>query len=237
MQPLDAIATPPPRLNFLTVEGVIGVGKTSFCEILTKSWNCRFVREQIDDNPFLPRFYEDRRSFAFQTQLWFLLSRYRQLAETVPQQDLFHRITVCDYLFARDRIFAHVNLNEDELRLYDRVAGILEAQVPKSDLVVYLQASTEVLLRRIAKRGRSFEFNMDRSYIDLLNEAFNHFFFHYEGSPLIVINTDSLDFVNDKDDLREILEQIVKARAGITYYQPVRARDRPILKGRRPPEG
>jgi deoxyadenosine/deoxycytidine kinase len=227
--------TIPSHLSFITIEGVIGVGKTSLCELLAEAWNGRLILEQVEDNPFLARFYEDRKQYAFQTQLWFLLSRYRQLSEAVAQQDLFHRMAVSDYMFAKDRIFANINLDDDELQLYNRVAGILEAQVPRPDVVVYLQASTSVLLRRISKRGRPYEFNMDPSYIGLLNEAYNHFFFHYEQSPLLVINTDEVDFVKSESDLGEIIDQILKVRSGITYYQPLRSKDKAALKDRRPP--
>jgi deoxyadenosine/deoxycytidine kinase len=226
----------PPHLNFLAIEGVIGVGKTSLCELLANAWNGRMVLEEIDGNPFLPKFYEDRKGYAFQTQLWFLLNRYRQVSEAGVQQDLFHRITISDYLFAKDRIFANINLDDDELRLYNHVAGILETQISFPDLVVYLQASSEVLLRRIAQRGRPFEFNMDPTYIELLNEAYNHFFFHYDRTPLLVINTDEIDFENDRGDLEEIVEQIVKAPPGVTYYKPLRKRDKTALRERRSAE-
>ena len=222
----------PPQLNFLTIEGVIGAGKTSLCELLAQRWNGRLILEEVNGNPFLTSFYQDRSSFAFQTQVWFLLSRYRQLSETVAQQDLFHRVTISDYMFAKDRIFANVNLGDDELRLYDHIASLLETRVPRADAVVYLQASNDVLMRRIAKRGRSFEFNIDPSYIGLLNEAYNHFFFHYTHSPLLVINTDEIDFVNDSGDLEEIVEQIVNVKPGVTYYQPLRAKDKSVLKDR-----
>jgi len=226
----------PSHLNFLAIEGVIGVGKTSLCELLAKAWNGRLILEEIDGNPFLAKFYEDRKAYAFQTQLWFLLDRYRQFSEAIVQQDLFHQITITDYLFAKDRIFANINLDDDELRLYNLVAGTLEAQIPGPDLVVYLQASSEVLLRRIAGRGRPYEFNMDPTYVTLLNEAYNHFFFHYDRTPLLVINTNEIDFASDQGDLEEIAEQIVKVRAGVTYYQPLRSKDKAAIKDRRTPE-
>jgi deoxyguanosine kinase len=228
MENTKAAATP--LLNFVTIEGVIGVGKTTLCDFLAERWNARLILEDVDGNPFLSKFYQDRSSFAFQTQVWFLLSRFRQLSEAIAQQDLFHRITVCDYMFAKDRIFANVNLNDDELSLYGRIAGLLEAQAPKPDAVVYLQASTEVLLRRIAKRGRPFESSMEPGYIALLNEAYNHYFFHYNRSPLLVINTDEIDFVKDGDDLEEIVEQIVAIKPGVTYYRPLRAKEKSALR-------
>ncbi|MBN1129472.1 MAG: deoxynucleoside kinase [Chitinispirillaceae bacterium] len=223
----------PGTCSFVTVEGVVGVGKTSLCTLLAERWNARLVLEALDDNPFLPRFYHDRKSWAFQTQMWFLLSRYRQLGEAVSQQDLFHAVTVSDYMFAKDRIFASINLDDDELQLYNHVANILETQVPRADQVVYLQASTDVLLKRIVRRGRSYESNMDPSYLAQLNEAYNHYFFHYEQSPLLVINTDGIDFVNNEADYTEIVEQIEKARPGVTWYQPMGTRDKAAWRGRR----
>jgi deoxyguanosine kinase len=224
----------PANFTFVTIEGVIGVGKTSLCTLLAERWNGRLVLEALDDNPFLPRFYQDRKSWAFQTQMWFLLSRYRQLCESVAQQDLFHKVTVSDYMFAKDRIFANINLDDDELQLYGHVAKILEQQVQRADLVVYLQASTDVLLKRIARRGRAYESNMDPSYIALLNEAYNHYFFHYEQSSLLVINTDGTDFVHEGADFSEIVEQIEKARPGASWYQPLGSVERTAKKNRRP---
>jgi deoxyguanosine kinase len=223
----------PPHLNFIAVEGVIGVGKSSLCELLARDWNARLVLEEVDGNPFLSKFYEERNTYAFQTQLWFLLNRYRQFSDAGVQQDLFHRITLSDYLFAKDRIFANINLDDDELRLYNLVAGTLEAHTPVPDLVVYLQASNETLLRRIARRGRPYEFNIDPSYIGLLNEAYNHFFFHYDRTALLVITTDEIDFENDPRDLQEIAAQIVKAPPGVTYYRPLRSKDKPAVNDRR----
>ncbi|MBN2036083.1 MAG: deoxynucleoside kinase [Chitinispirillaceae bacterium] len=218
--------------SFITIEGVIGAGKTSLSERLAERWNGRLILETVEDNPFLSKFYQDRKAYAFQAQIWFLLSRYRQLSESVLQQDLFHRVTISDYMFAKDRIFATVNLDDDELQLYNHVAAILEKQAPQPDAVVYLQASTQVLLKRIAKRGRPYEAAMDHSYLSLVNEAYNHFFFHYDQSPLLVINTDDLDFVQSENDLDELVEQIEKLRPGKNYYQPPGLKDRAALKGR-----
>jgi len=171
--------------------------------------------------------------FAFQTQLWFLVSRYKQLSMMVAQQDLFHQVTISDYIFAKDRIFANINLDEDELILYNQLTRVMESSIAQPDLVVYLQTSTDVLLKRIEKRGRAYEYNMDRDYIDLLNQAYNHFFFHYNSTPLLIINTNDIDFVNNTDDFEEIVEQIVRARNGTSYYQPMGSRDKTLLVERR----
>jgi deoxyadenosine/deoxycytidine kinase len=221
------------HFNYLCIEGVIGAGKTSLSYLLAERFNARTVLEEAEENPFLAKFYTDRRMFAFQTQLWFLVSRYKQLSMMIAQQDLFHQVTISDYIFAKDRIFANVNLDEDELILYNQLSRVMESSIAQPDLVVYLQASTDVLLKRIEKRGRAYEYNMDRDYIDLLNQAYNHFFFHYSSTPLLIINTNDIDFVNNSDDFEEIVEQIVRARNGTSYYQPMGSRDKTLLVERR----
>jgi len=216
----------PPHINYLCIEGVIGVGKTSLCNIIGDRLNARLVLEDVDGNPFLSRFYANRRLYAFQTQLWFLLSRYRQLTGvTVEQRDLFHSVIVGDYVFDKDRIFAGMNLQDEEMELYDSVAGALEKSVPKPDLVVYLQASTETLVRRIEKRARSYESAIDIEYIDGLNQAYNRFFFQYTDSPLLIIDTNEVNFVEEMRDLDELAEQIVSARPGTNFYKPLGAQN------------
>ena len=222
----------PSWINYLCIEGVIGAGKTSLCTMLARQCNARPVLEMAEENPFLDKFYRDRRSYAFQTQLWFLVSRFRQLSEAIAQQDLFFRHTLSDYIFAKDRIFASVNLDDAELNLYDQVASTMVKSVPAPDLVVYLQASTEVLLRRIEHRGRSFEFNMDPRYIGMINDAYNQYFFHYNETPLLIVNTNEIDFVNNPDDFNELLEQIRHAGNGTSFYQPMNAKDRLRLRDR-----
>lgn len=211
----------PTDVSYICFEGVIGVGKTTLCKLLSEKYYFRLILEEADENPFLPKFYTDRRQFAFQTQLWFLISRYKQLSVMVAQQDLFHHVTISDYMFAKDRIFANINLDDEELGLYNSIARVVGASIPRPDLVVYLQASTDVLLKRIESRGRNYEFNMDEAYIDLLNQAYNHFFFHYTSSPLLTINTNDIDFVNHPEDFNDIVEQIMKIRPGTNYYHPL----------------
>ncbi len=207
--------------SYLCIEGVIGAGKTSLCRLLSKRLNARGLYEEADENPFLGSFYQDRHSYAFQTQVWFLLSRYRQLSEAGLQQDLFHPVTVADYMFAKDKIFATINLDENELALYSTIAQTLETKIPRPDYVVYLQVSTEVLLKRIEMRGRDYETNISPSYIAALNEAYNHFFFHYTQSPLLILNTNEIDFVNNPDDFEEIYKQIINIRHGSAFYHPL----------------
>jgi len=223
----------PSHISHLSVEGVIGAGKTSLCYLLAERFNARTILEEAEENPFLEKFYADRRMFSFQTQLWFLVSRYKQLSVMLAQQDLFHQLTISDYVFAKDRIFANVNLEEDELTLYNNIARVMESSISQPDLVVYLQTSTDVLLKRIEKRGRSYEYNMDRDYIEVLNQAYNHFFFHYNNTPLLIINTNNMDFVNCAGDLDEIIEQILRAKTGTTFYQPMDSRDKSLLEERR----
>ena len=223
----------PEYINYLCVEGVIGVGKTSLCNLIAHEFNSRLILEAADENPFLNEFYRNRQSAAFQTQLWFLLSRYRQLTENFAQQDLFHRATVSDYIFAKDKLFASINLDENEMAVYNSISGILERNVPKPDFVIYLQASTDFLLKRIEKRGKSFEVTINRSYLETLNEAYNHFFFHYKDSPVLIVNTNDIDYVNNRGDFDEIVAQIFLAKWGSNYYRPLGSKDRAIIDEKR----
>lgn len=205
--------------KYICIEGVIGVGKTSLTNLLAEYLDAKVIYEQPDENPFLNDFYREPRRFAFQTQLFFLLSRYRQQQESF-QTELFHKYTISDYLFAKDRIFAHLNLEDRELYLYDRIASLLEREIPKPDLVVYLQSSPERLMANIRKRSRSYEKNMSEEYIRSLNEAYNRFFFHYNDTPLLVINSTLIDFVNNDNDFQELVKQIMRSHSGIEYFSP-----------------
>lgn len=209
--------------RYIVVEGVIGVGKTSLVNILTERFGGRKVLEVVEENPFLSNFYADREKFAFQTQLFFLLSRFRQ-QQDLFQQDLFRSLTVSDYLFAKDRIFATLNLSEDELALYERVFDALGPRVTKPDLVIYLQARLDVLQSRIKKRGRDFERRIDPGYLERLTRAYNDFFFHYGETPLLVVNTSDIDFVNNPEDLEGLLGMIRKTRGGTQHYLPATSR-------------
>ena len=203
----------------VAVEGNIGVGKTSLARLVVKRLGGRLIEERVDDNPFLERFYDDMGAYAFQTQLVFLMNRYKQQL-SLSQKDLFADLTVLDYIFARDRIFAHVNLSDDELVLYQRIATELEAKLIKPDLTIYLQASSGVLFDRIQMRGKAFERNISRDYLDALNDAFNHYFFNYSGSPLLVVNTDAMDFVNDERHFIDLVARITEPVTGTEFYVP-----------------
>lgn len=207
------------KFRSIAVEGPIGVGKTSFVELLARKFDAHRVLEQVD-NPFLREFYNDKPGAAFQAQLFFLLSRYRQMQE-LAQRDLFRQITVCDYVFPKDKIFAYLNLDDSELLIYDKLYAMLEAQVPKPDLAIFLQADTARLIERIKRRRRDYEAQISEAYVNEVNKAYNYFFFNYNATPLLVINTSEIDFVHQEGDLDELVAQIRKMERGVQYYRPL----------------
>ena len=206
--------------KYIVVEGTIGVGKTSLARELSKEINGKLVLEKSEENPFLEKFYGNAEEYAFQTQIFFLLSRYSQ-QQKLLQRELFKRAVVCDYLFTKDRIFAYLNLNEDELVLYNHLEPLLAKRIPAPDLVIYLQASTSVLIQRIKNRGKQYEMGISQTYIEELNKAYNHFFFLYKDSPLLFVDTDQIDFVHSKIDLNDLIKTIKDMRGGTQYYKPV----------------
>ncbi|MCD4814554.1 deoxynucleoside kinase [bacterium] len=205
--------------RYIVIEGVLGVGKTSLCESVSKELEARLVLEAAEENPFLEKYYQDMRGYAFQTQIFFLLNRYRQQHD-LAQGDLFQRNIVCDYLFTKDRIFAYLTLDENEINLYERLCSMLHEKFLKPDLVIYLQASTDVLMQRLAQRGRPFEKGLGREYLERLNQAYNHYFFHYQETPLLVVNTNDIDFVKSRQDLNDLVKQIRTMGKGTQYYNP-----------------
>jgi len=213
------------KFHYIAVEGPIGVGKTSLVDLLGTKLNVIKVLEETE-NPFLKGFYLDRKGSAFQTQLFFLLSRYRQQQQLL-QQDLFSQFTLCDYLFAKDKIFAYLNLNNSELLIYQKLYSVLEENVPQPDLVIYLQATVEVLMNRIHKRKRHLEMNISEQYVEEVNKAFNYFFFHYTATPLLVINTSEIDFVEKPEELDDLITEIKKMEKGTKYYVPLGSRSGP----------
>ena len=206
----------------IAVEGTIGVGKTSLAEILGERLEAKLILEEFEENPFLVDFYKDPERFAFQTQLFFLLSRYRQQQE-LQQTDLFTKALISDYMFVKDRLFAALNLNDKEMGLYNSVARILEKNVSSPDMVIFLQSDTDRLMLNIKKRGREYEKSIDWKYIDALNQIYNEFFFRYDKSPLLIINTNDIDFVNNKTDLEEIIEFIRTPGEGTRYFNPLKS--------------
>jgi len=200
------------KSRFIVVEGAIGVGKTSLVLLLSKKFNAKSNLEIVEENPFLSKFYNDIERYAFQTQIFFLLNRYKQQLELV-QQDLFNQLIFSDYLFAKDRLFAHLNLSGNELSMYERLYEIMVKDIPSPDLIIYLQASTETLMKRIALRDRPFERKISYEYMRRLNLAYQEFFSYpdnYKKSTLIKIDTNDLDFVSKKKDLEYIISQIYK---------------------------
>ena len=207
------------KFRTIAVEGPIGVGKTSFVELLAKKLDAFRVLEKVD-NPFLRDFYQDKPGASFQAQLFFLLSRYRQLQE-LAQRDLFHQVTLCDYIFPKDKIFAYLNLDDSELLIYDKLYAMLEPQVPQPDMVIFLQAETRTLVERIKRRRRDYEQEISEAYINEVNKAYNYYFFHYSSTPLLVIDTTSIDFVHQSEHLDELEAQIRKMDRGVQYYRPL----------------
>ena len=211
------------KQKYIVIEGPIGVGKTTLTRALARRFCARTVFEIVEENPFLSSFYEDKNKFAFQTQLFFLLSRFKQQQELF-QQDLFSQVTVSDYLFAKDRIFASITLDSNELGLYERIYEHLGPRVMKPDLVIYLQARQDVLLSRIRKRGREFERKFDAGYLAELSRTYNDFFHRYDETPLLIINTSDVDFEGNEKDFDELVHAIASIKAGTHYYQPMGTR-------------
>ena len=207
--------------NFVAVEGVVGVGKSPVVERLAERLEAHTVREEWGENPFLRSFYDGRPGAAFQAELFFLLSRYRQQQELV-QRRLFDQCTISDYVFERSKLFAYLNLEDSELLIYEKLYALLAEGVPRPDLVVYLQAPTEVLMKRIRQRGRPEESHLSPEYLGEVNRAYNHYFFHYSQTPLLVVNTTDVDFVKNPDDVDDLMRQIKGMGKGTQYYAPMR---------------
>lgn len=208
------------NLYYLAVEGPIGVGKTSLVKLLGKKLGAKMVLEEYENNPFLEDFYNDPERFAFQTQLFFLMNRYRQ-QQDLRQVDIFHNLLITDYMFVKDRLFASLNLDDKELSLYDTVANLLERNVLKPDMVIYLQADTQTLMHNISNRGRDFETNMSFEYLDALGQVYAEYFFKYQETPLIIINTNNIDFVHNNADLEEVIKYIREPVSGTKFFNPI----------------
>jgi deoxyadenosine/deoxycytidine kinase len=207
------------QFHYIALEGAIGVGKTSVVERLAERLDANTVREEWWQNPFLKSFYEGAPGAPFQAELFFLLSRYRQQQE-LTQRSLFTQFTISDYLFEKSKIFAYLNLEDSELLIYEKLYGLLAEGAPRPDLVVYLQAPTEVLMKRIRGRGRPEESHLSEEYLAEVNRAYNYYFFHYAQTPLLVVNTADVDLVKNDDDLEDLLRQIRGMSKGTQYYVP-----------------
>jgi deoxyguanosine kinase len=208
------------HIKYIAIEGVIGAGKTTLAKMLSQKMNANLVLESYEDNPFLDKFYKNPRRYALHTQMYFLMSRYKQLLE-LKQDDLFHEYIVADYIFEKDKIFAYLNLADDELELYERMVSFIERNLKKPDLVIYLQSTVERLMANINKRGRSAEKNMSETYISDLNEAYNYFFFRFKASRVMIVNATEMDFVNNENDFNNLIAEILKPEHGnIEYFNP-----------------
>ncbi len=208
--------------RFVVVEGPIGVGKTSLARRLAGSFGSELVLEQGEENPFLERFYRNPRAAAFQTQLYFLFQRARQMQE-LRQQDLFERVRVADYLLEKDRLFARLTLDKEEFELYEQVFERLAIDAPVPDLVVYLQAPVDVLLERIARRGIHYEQGIERRYLERLAESYARFFLEFEAAPVLIVNAAEIDVIGSDRDYQGLLAEIVRQRKGRHYFNPMKS--------------
>lgn len=212
------------RPRYIVVEGPIGVGKTSLARRLAASLGSELLLEEPGENPFLERFYRDPRNAALPTQLFFLFQRARQIQQ-LRQGDMFQPVRVADFLLEKDRLFAQLNLDDDELGLYDQVYRHLAIDAPVPDLVVYLQAPTEVLMRRISKRGIPYEQVIQRDYLARLVDGYARFFHHYDASPMLIVNAAGINPVDNDEDYAQLLKQVENTRSGRHYFNPVSGQD------------
>jgi len=205
--------------GFIVVEGPVGVGKTTLAKRLSESFNTELLLEGADENPFLNHFYENKKNVAFQTQLFFLFQRAQQMQD-LKQTDMFRPVHIADFIMEKDRLFAELTLDEDEFKLYQQVYQHLVIDVPVPDLVIYLQAPVGVLRKRISHRGRNYERSMNNNYLNRLNESYARFFHDYNQSPLLIVNAEEIDLVNNESDYNLLLEQIRKVNSGRHYFNP-----------------
>jgi deoxyadenosine/deoxycytidine kinase len=210
------------ELKYIAVEGVIGVGKTSLAKKLAARLEANLVLEQFEINPFLKNFYQDRGRYAFQTQMFFLVNRYKQ-QQGLFQGNLFSDYLVADYIFEKDKIFAYLNLTKEEIKLYQSLFPVLASSLRKPDIVIYLQSNVDRLLYNVKQRRREMELSISRQYLEELSEAYNMFFFKYDSTPLLIVDTTEMDFVNNKKDFEDIWKQIFRTdRTKTEYYIPER---------------
>ena len=207
------------KIYHIAVEGTIGVGKTSLARILSEEIEGRLVLEEFEDNPFLKEFYQDRKRWAFQTQINFLISRYYQQLR-LQQIDMFADKIVSDYMFAKDKLFAQTSLDDNEMILYKKLANIFEKNITPPDLVIFLQSDVDRLMENIKSRGRYYEKDIDWEYLSQLNEIYNQYFLSYNKSNLLIINSNNIDFVNNKDDLKQVLDVIRTPFSGTKFFNP-----------------
>ena len=207
-------------LDYVVVEGPIGVGKTSLCQRLADALGNEVLLEQPEQNPFLERFYRSRKQYALPTQLFFLFQRARQIAE-LKQGDMFRPGCVADFMLEKDRLFARANLDDDELRLYEQVYGQLQLDLPKPDLVLYLQAPADVLAERIRRRGNEYEQPVEQEYLNILVDAYTRFFYQYTDAPLLIVNAAEINLVDDDNDFQALLDHIRTLKSGRHFFNPL----------------
>ncbi len=217
--PLESNRTDLPPPQFVAVEGPIGVGKTTLAKRLAETFNREVLLEQADQNPFLERFYKNARHSALATQLFFLFQRAQQIQD-LRQGDLFSPARVTDFLIAKDRLFARLNLDVDEYTLYEKVYEQLTLDAPTPDLVIYLQAPTDVLMQRVRQRGIGYEQAIEHSYLEKINAAYSEFFLYYDDAPLLIVNAAQIDFANSERDFSLLLEHIGSIRHGRHFFNP-----------------
>lgn len=205
--------------QFVAIEGPIGVGKTTLAKRLAETFNHEVMLEQAEQNPFLERFYRNTRQSALATQLFFLFQRAQQIHD-LRQGDLFSPARVTDFLIAKDRLFAHINLDVDEFALYEKVYRQLTLDAPTPDLVIYLQAPTDVLMQRVRQRGIGYEQAIEHAYLEKINSAYSEFFLYYDDAPLLIVNAVQIDFANSERDFALLLEYIGSVRHGRHYFNP-----------------
>ncbi len=208
--------------RYIAIEGPIGVGKTALARRLADSLSAHLVLEEVEENPFLERFYRDGRGAALPAQMFFLFARARQI-EDLRQSDLFTNVQISDYLFTRDRLFAELNLDAEELKLYDQIAENLGVEAPVPDLVIYLQASVDAIMSRLARRNSSFDRYVDRNYVEQLTDAYARFFHAYDEGPLLIVNASQIDPVNNDADYEQLFQQIERTTGGRHFFNPVAA--------------
>ncbi|MEE8057678.1 MAG: deoxynucleoside kinase [Pseudomonadales bacterium] len=214
---IDLKSRTPPR--FITIEGAIGVGKTTLARQLAETFNYQMLLENAEENPFLERFYQNQKNAALATQLFFLFQRSQQIQD-LRQGDIFEPVRVSDFLIDKDRLFARLNLDQNEYQLYDKVYRQLTINAPKPDLVIYLQASVDVLTSRIQNRGVDYEQHISRDYLESINEAYSEFFLYYDDAPLLIVNADELDVINRHTDYAQLVDYLLTIRSGRHYFNP-----------------
>jgi len=208
--------------RYIAIEGPIGVGKTALARRLADSLSAHLVLEEVEENPFLERFYRDGRGAALPAQMFFLFARARQI-EDLRQSDLFTTVQISDYLFTRDRLFAELNLDAEELKLYDQIVENLGVEAPVPDLVIYLQASVDAIMSRLARRNSQFDRYVDRNYVEKLTDAYARFFHAYDEGPLLIVNASQIDPVNNDEDYKQLFQQIERTTGGRHFFNPVAA--------------